>query len=259
MYKPYPDRFGVANNCDPATVDYFIKVFGYQEALELSNIDDPTSNTIDAEKIQVALNDAAVLINNYIETAPPQGKLLIAGSYRRTQATLARGYLDSLRPRTHVMDAFQSALQQLELWANKLQPTAVMRYQEAYRYWNSDCGLVKSTTMKSRQFTQDSMHRWETLYGANDEWNRIPRKQSNVTKDTEVGMAADINQNVVIPMSNELMEMNQLVSSLEATRALSNFENTQKLADQPPPEDGDLLTADSTGDFDNLQPGDEYV
>jgi phage gp36-like protein len=121
MYRPSRDNYGQANNCDPATVDYFIKVFGYQEALELSNIDNPTSNRIDSEKIQIALNDAAVLINNYIETAPPQGKLLIAGSYRRTQAILARSYLDSLRPRTHVLEAAEKALMQMELWANKLQ------------------------------------------------------------------------------------------------------------------------------------------
>lgn len=257
MYKPYPDRFGIANNCDPATVDYFIKVFGYQEALELSNIDNPTSNTIDAEKIQIALNDAAVLINNYIETAPPQGKLLIAGSYRRTQATIARGYLDSLRPRNHVMEAFEKALQQLELWANKLQPTAVMRFQEAYRYWSGACGMVRSTTMKRRQFTQDSMHRWETLYGANDEWNRVPRKESNVTSDTHAGPIPNIGQIIEIPVSSELLELNQLVASLEATRAMSSFQNTDNMTDEPP-EDGDLITGVSNEELDNLQPGDDY-
>jgi phage gp36-like protein len=257
MYRPYPDRFGTANNCDPASVDYFIKVYGYQEALELSNIDDPTSNTVDAEKIQIALNDASVLINNYIETAPPQGKLLIAGSYRRTQAAIARGYLDSLRPRTHVMEAFQSALQQLELWANKLQPTAVMRFQEAYRYWSGSCGMVRSSAAKRPQFTQDSMHKWETLYGSNDPWNRIPRQPSNITSDVDAGPVPDLGQVVSIPVSSELLELNQLVTSLEATRGLSNFENTQDIPENPP-EDGDWLTAMSDNNFDNLQPGDSY-
>lgn len=256
MYKPYPDRYGVANNCDPASVDYFIKVYGYVEALELSNIDDPTSNTIDVEKIQIALNDAAILINNYIDTAPPQGKLLIAGSYRRTQATIARAYLDSLRPRTHVTEAFQAALQQLELWANKLQPTAVMRYQEAYRYWSGDCGLVKSSASKRRQFTQDSMHRWETLNGSNDQWNRVPRVEATVSPDHVANPVPNLGQNVEIPVSSELAELNQLVASLEATRALSSLADTQDLASEP--EAGDLVTGAENETFDNLQPGGKY-
>ena len=127
-YQPPADRFGIANNCDPASVDYFVKIFGAKEALELSNIDNPAKNTIDGEKIQLALNDAAQLINNYITTAPYQGKLLIAGAYRRTQAILARCYLDSLRPRQAVTDACEKALQQMELWASKSQPTAAYRF-----------------------------------------------------------------------------------------------------------------------------------
>ncbi len=73
-YTPPPDAYGVANNCDPATVDYFIEVFGFNEALELSRLEDPTANTINYQRIQVALNDSATLINNFIETAPPQGE-----------------------------------------------------------------------------------------------------------------------------------------------------------------------------------------
>ena len=97
--QPPRDIYGVASNCNFATVDYFISIFGFQEAVELSNIENPTGNDVDITKIQLALNDAGQLINNYIDSAPPQGKVLIAGSYRRTQATIARYYLDILRPR----------------------------------------------------------------------------------------------------------------------------------------------------------------
>lgn len=261
MYKPNPDRFGVANNCDPATVEYFVKIYGYQEALELSNIDRPTSNQIDCEKIQIALNDAAVLINNYIDTAPPQGKLLIAGSYRRTQATLARGYLDSLRPRAHVVEAAEKALIQLELWANKSQPTAAMRFQEALKYWGDGsgrgCGMVRAATNRRRQFTQDSMHRWEALVGSNDPWNGSPRRESHITGDITKGPVADYGQSIDIPISDDLMELNQLINSLENTRALSSFENTDELTTETP-EDGSLLTARYTDEFDSLKPGNEY-
>ena len=87
------------------SLHYFVSVFGFQEAVELSNIEDPTGNGIDVTKVQLALNEAGKLINNYIDSAPPQGKTLIAGSYRRTQATIARYYLDVLRPRTQVQEA----------------------------------------------------------------------------------------------------------------------------------------------------------
>ena len=117
-YTPPPDSHGVADQCSPASVDYFIDIYGFNEALELSRLEDPTANTINYERIQLALNDAALLIQSFIETAAPQGKLLIAGSYRRTQAILARWYLDTLRPRQHVVDAAEAALKQLDLWAD---------------------------------------------------------------------------------------------------------------------------------------------
>ena len=153
MPQPYPDRFGIANNCNPASVDYFIEVFGYQEAVELSNIDNATGNNINVDKIQIALNDAAALINNYIITAPPQGKILIAGSYRRTQATIARWYLDTLRPRQQVIDAAEKALQQLEIWAAKSDPSSGLKWQEAYRYWSSGCSMTKGSYRRGRSFT----------------------------------------------------------------------------------------------------------
>jgi hypothetical protein len=80
--SPYPDKFGIADNCNPATVDYFVEAFGYQEAIELSNIDNPTGNSINGDKIQVALNDAAVLINNYIVRARSSSRVRTAARRR---------------------------------------------------------------------------------------------------------------------------------------------------------------------------------
>ena len=176
--SPNPDKFGVADNCNPATVDYFVEVFGYQEAVELSNIDNPTGNSIKPDKIQIALNDAAILINNYIFTAPPQGKILIAGSYRRTQAILARWYLDILRPRQQVIDAAEKALQQLELWASKASPSSGLKWQEAYRYWMSGCTMTKSSYARGRSFTEPSTARWVLRDGGNNRWWQFPRKEA---------------------------------------------------------------------------------
>lgn len=263
MQQPYPDKFGVANNCTPASVDYFIEVFGYQEAVELGSIDDPTRNDINYDKIQVALNDAAVLINNYIITAPPQGKILIAGSYRRTQAILARWYLDTLRPRQQVIDAAEKALEQLELWAAKSDPSTGLKWQEAYRYWGSHCSMTKSAYTRGRSFTENSTSRWVLREGANNRFWRFPRMEAPTSPRTHSTGLSGASMGIEGTMPESTLEMNQLVDALESTRDLSAFINTSQAVD---PADGDMINAVNTtesmdGEFDNydgLQTGDTF-
>jgi phage gp36-like protein len=261
--SPYPDKFGVADNCNPATVDYFIEVFGYQEAVELSNIDNPTGNNINFDKIQIALNDAATLINNYILTAPPQGKILIAGSYRRTQAILARWYLDVLRPRQQVIDAAEQALQQLELWAAKASPSTGLKWQEAYRYWGGACSMTKSSYRRGRSFTENSTNRWVQMEGGNNRFFQFPRKEA-MSSPRNYSTALDINAlGIESSMPESTLGVNELVDALESTRDLSAFTNTSDAVD---PQDGDTLnavntteTADGTLDnYDGLQTGDTF-
>lgn len=238
MVQPLPDRYGQANNCDPATVDYFVKIFGFSEALELSNIDNPTANYIDQEKIQLALNDAAILIDNFIESAPPQGKLLIAGSYRRTQATLARCYLDTLRPRQHVMDACEKALQQMDLWASKSQPSAALKFQEARRYWGTCSGFVKSSYGRTRKFTDPSMLQWEKLFGSNNRRNTLVDIESAVLQNESLAQDPTCRNCDPPVISPELA----VVDALEAARGLGNFADTH---DTIAPEENALVIGDS--------------
>jgi phage gp36-like protein len=230
-HYPLRDSFGQANTCDPATVDYFVKIFGFSEALELSNIDNPTANYIDQEKIQIALNDASVLIDQYIATAPPQGKLLIAGAYRRTQATLARCYLDTLRPRQHVMDACEKALQQVELWASKSQPSAALKYQEARQYWGSCSSFVKSSYSRGRKFTDPSMLAWEKLFGSNNKRNRLTDFEAheftreNLNADYDCGGCGEP---TIDPVLN-------VIDALEEARGLGNFADTHGTINPPEP------------------------
>jgi phage gp36-like protein len=261
--SPNPDKFGTANNCNPATVDYFVEVFGYQEAVELSNIDNPTSNSINIDKIQIALNDAAQLINNYIDTAPPQGKILIAGSYRRTQAILARWYLDTLRPRQQVIDAAEKALQQLELWAAKASPSSGLKWQEAYRYWRSGCTMAQSSYVRGRSFTENSLGRWVLREGANDREWMFPRKEAEVSTRGGGKKLSPASQGVDETMAESTLQVNELFDALETTRGLSSFTNTQD-ADNPADGDGLLATNETEsedGNFDNysgLQEGGTY-
>jgi len=262
MSQPYPDRFGLADNCNPASVDYFIEIFGYQEAVELGSIDDPTRNDINFDKIQIALNDAATLINNYILTAPPQGKILIAGSYRRTQATIARWYLDTLRPRQQVIDAAEKALQQLEIWASKGSPSTGLKWQEAYRYWGSYCSMTRSSYSRGRSFTENSLNRWVLKEGGNNRWFQFPRKEAYSTNRVHSSaLSNSMSPNSSIPQS--ILEMNEMVDALETTRDLSAFTNTSDAVD---PAHGDMINATNTvesedGNFDNydgLQTGDTF-
>jgi len=243
-YNPPPDAYGIANNCDPATVDYFIEVFGFNEALELSRLEDPTANTINYQRIQVALNDASRLVNNYVETAPPQGKLLIAGSYRRTQAILARWYLDTLRPRQQVVDAAEAALKQLDLWASKASPSTGLKWQEAYRYWSGACAMTMSNTQRDRAFTPASLSRWEMRWGANNRWSPYTRKGALVADNvTPRQPSGSLDRQNVTLIGDSTLAVNTLFDDLETTRDVASFADTQNAAT---PEDGDVLVVENT-------------
>lgn len=265
MSAPQPprDAYGVANNCTPATVDYFISVFGYNEAVELSNIENPVGNEIDTDKIQIALNDAGQLINNYIDSAPPQGKILIAGSYRRTQATIARYYLDVLRPRTQVQEAAEKALQQLELWASKASPGTGLKWKEAYSYWRSGCSMTKSSYQRGRSFTEPSLNKWVLREGSNDRGFPFPNREAVVVnRSASEGLSLET-QGVTDVIANSAYNMNELVDALETTRSMSSFTNTDQAVK---PDEGDGLVANNVtesadGEFDNyggLSTGDTF-
>ncbi len=251
--QPPRDTHGVASNCTLATVDYFISIFGFQEALELSNIENPTGNDVDINKIQLALNDAAQLVNNYIDSAPPQGKILIAGSFRRTQATIARYYLDVLRPRAQVQEAAEKALQQLEAWGSKGSASAGLKWQEAYRYWRSGCSMTKHSYQRGRSFTEPSLNKWVLREGSNDRsFPYANREAGSINREFHRPLEAE-----TVGMTEVQSDSNQgsniLFDALETTRSLSSFVNTE---DAVKPEEGDALIADNAvesanGDFDN--------
>ncbi len=243
-YTPPPDSHGVADQCSPATVDYFIDIYGFNEALELSRLEDPTANTINYERIQLALNDAALLIQSFAETAAPQGKLLIAGSYRRTQAILARWYLDTLRPRQQVVDAAESALKQLDLWASKASPSSGLKWQEAYRYWNSACAMTMSNTQRDRAFTDASLARWEMRWGTNNRWNPFKRKPAPVIDAvTPRQPSGSLDRQNVTLIGNSTLEVNKLFDDLETTRDVASFSDSQAAVT---PDEGDVLVVENT-------------
>lgn len=247
-----PDPFGPANNITRASIDYMIEKFGIQEMVELSNIDNPVGNQINPVKIQAALNDAEQLILNYIETAPPQAKILIAGSFRHTQATIARYYLDVLRPRTHVQEAAEKALQQLDSWAAKSSPTSGLKWREAYRYWQAGNVMVQSSYARPRQFTSNSMEFWRSRWGTNNKFDYRSNYPEAPVINRNVAGSNQIPLNIESQGINAVGGINQLVDALDSTLSLANFSDTQNLQN---PEDNDRIVGDeNTQSFDSSSP-----
>lgn len=97
-----------------ADVQAFIDVYGWKEAVEISNLDNPAAQTPNYERIARAIADARVFIESYIAAATWAGKAVIRGSQSRTELIIARYYLDSKRRRRDVLEDYERALQMIE-------------------------------------------------------------------------------------------------------------------------------------------------
>jgi len=96
------------------TPDDFVMAFGIKEAIQLSNLDNPSASSVNTERIWVAIQDACSLIDSYIAQAPRANKLLISSSRRRVALIFARFYLDSVRRREDVTADYDRAIKELE-------------------------------------------------------------------------------------------------------------------------------------------------
>lgn len=96
-----------------ATPDDFIVAYGLKEAIQLTNIDDASANTVNVAKLRMAITDANALIDSYIEQSGKAGMVLITSNRRRTALIIARYYLDTVRRREDVKSDYESALKQM--------------------------------------------------------------------------------------------------------------------------------------------------
>lgn len=115
---PYQNRSGVLtpHRSDPrsASPDDFIIAYGLKEAIQLTNIDDASANSVNVAKMRMAIEDANALIDSYIEQSGKAGKVLITSNRRRTALIIARYYLDNVRRREDVFKDYTEALKQLD-------------------------------------------------------------------------------------------------------------------------------------------------
>lgn len=108
---PYQNR---NSNPQSASPDDFIIAFGLKEAIQLTNIDDASSTSVNVAKLRMAIEDANALIDSYIEQSGKAGKVLITSNRRRTALIIARYYLDTVRKRDDVKNDYTEALKQLD-------------------------------------------------------------------------------------------------------------------------------------------------
>lgn len=230
-----------STNCTQATASYFEDVYGRQEAIELTNIDDPRSTVPNYRRLQIALNDAKVYLDNIIKIAPPAGKIALIGSYRRDQATLARCYLDSLRPRAHVMQDCARVKESLNLWASQGARTSSFAWQEASSNFNNcdvGAGMVRVDIGRGRYYTNDSMENWETLCGGNSiRKSRASRRSTVPDFRHRLNTHQPVEQmEASTPELEALYEVNQLADALESTVSLQSLPEVDDT-----PENGELV------------------
>lgn len=97
-----------------ATPDDFVLAYGLREAIQITNIDDADASQPNTEKLWMAIEDAAALIDNYIHQATRAGKLLISSNRRRTTLIISRYYLDTVRRREDVKADYERCISELD-------------------------------------------------------------------------------------------------------------------------------------------------
>lgn len=264
---PYSDCPEVQKlRCMQATVEYFICVYGEKEAVELSNIDNPSSNAINTKRIQFALDDAFAYIVNYYSAASASAKVLIQSALRRTQATIARYYLDTLRPRDAVVEAYEKAIQQLDIWSARSSAQSLNKFSQAYKYYRESAdsegvSLVRSAHEKKRIFTAATLEPWVWGCSSNDVDNIVRYEDQKLSAHYQIGNGVGTTSPTGTKMPESLQQINRLYDTLDRTVMVGNHEET-KSESKRTPEEGELLalnpnTDDSsttTVDEDNLNP-----
>jgi phage gp36-like protein len=100
-----------------ATPADFILAFGNDEAVEITNLDNPTASTVDTPKLQRALDDATSEIDSYVLAASYSLPLASVPIVLREKCNdIARYRLDKWRNREDVRRRYEDAL----LWLQNL-------------------------------------------------------------------------------------------------------------------------------------------
>ena len=100
-----------------ASTSDFVLAFGNDEAVEITNLDNPTASAVDTPKLQRALDDATSEIDSYVMAASYTLPLVSVPIVLREKCNdIARYRLDKWRNREDVRRRYEDAL----LWLQNL-------------------------------------------------------------------------------------------------------------------------------------------
>lgn len=144
-----------------ATVKDFLTAFDDFEGSILADpeCDSDIADSVlgDSIRIELALEDADCLIQSFYIKALPIGRAILRKAWRRNQLIIARHYLDTVKSRQSVEDAFKQVLEFLES-ACSMEDNVQLTKEEA-----NELGIeVKQSQnimwqAKDRAFTQDNL------------------------------------------------------------------------------------------------------
>jgi phage gp36-like protein len=98
-----------------ATLDDFVTAFGDEEAIALSNLDEPNSMVMNQDVIQRRLDDATAEIDSYLQAAGYALPLeAVPVVLRNRCCDIARYYLDRIRMREDVQQRYKEAISYLK-------------------------------------------------------------------------------------------------------------------------------------------------
>ena len=102
----------LANDC--LTVAQLTLALEEQEVIELSNLTDPLSPTIDTAKVQFAIDRAVAFINSYYLISSDCGKAYIKTQCTQLAIWISRYYMDTQKVRPFCAEDYDRAVKILE-------------------------------------------------------------------------------------------------------------------------------------------------
>ncbi|WP_016949768.1 gp436 family protein [Anabaena sp. PCC 7108] len=102
-----------------ATQEDMINLFGEPEVIELTNLDNPNLDAIDATRLDQALDYASREVDSYLQVAQYQLPLTSVPLVLRNKvADIARYHLDSYQVREDVRQRYEDAVKWLQMLAS---------------------------------------------------------------------------------------------------------------------------------------------
>jgi phage gp36-like protein len=103
-----------------ATVDQFKTAFGFQESVQLTNLENPGATAINAPVLTQSLMEASAEIDGYLRQVYSLPLAGVCNDLVRVCLDIARYRLDSVRPREDVRKRYEDAIKWLTAVAKGL-------------------------------------------------------------------------------------------------------------------------------------------